>query len=283
VRALLEANALVSAQDESDRTPLHDAAEIGDGNVVKSLLASGAPINAQSHLGATPLHDAVTYDNCQAIEILLIGGSDPTARDSGGRTPLFYAKTAEVVNVLVKAGAWLPARDKQMQTALHYAVKWGTLATISALIDAGINANVIDAQGRTPLFLAAELGYAEKVEILLLNNANPNLEAVDFNTPLHAAASCGNLSVFAILNRVGANMDRINCNGETAVDAAFKGNNDDKALREVFRLWWRNHFGAAEIVCFKGRTFKFAFANTHSTEELCRIIHTFGNYIIPLA
>ena len=60
-----------------------------------------------------------------AIEVLLKAGADINARDKGGWTPLMRAarwnQNPEVIEVLLKAGANARAKDKQGKTALDYA------------------------------------------------------------------------------------------------------------------------------------------------------------------
>ena len=145
VRALLNSNASTDPHDKfRDETPLHYAAECGNGKIIESLLSAGASPNTRSRfLGKTPLHRAVNADNRRAIELLLAGGSVPDAEDASGKTPLFYAKSGAAVRGLVRWGARLNARNKAMETPLHYVMWSGSRGreVISAMLEAGADPN----------------------------------------------------------------------------------------------------------------------------------------------
>ena len=49
-------------------TPLHNAAEKGDKELVARLLAKGAAVNAKTDNGLTPLHKAVAAGHTEVVE-----------------------------------------------------------------------------------------------------------------------------------------------------------------------------------------------------------------------
>ena len=61
----------------------------------------------------------------EAIEVLLKAGADVAARDKNGKTPLMWAAgvnwNPEVIEALLKAGANARAKDKEGKTAVDYA------------------------------------------------------------------------------------------------------------------------------------------------------------------
>jgi ankyrin repeat protein len=80
---LLEHGADVQRRDESGRSPLHYAADVGAA-AVEMLLSGGAAVNAQDD-GTTPLHVAVERGSVTAVEALLRAGADPELPDAQGR------------------------------------------------------------------------------------------------------------------------------------------------------------------------------------------------------
>jgi uncharacterized protein len=249
VRALLDANASVTAESESVSTALHWAASsCGDENIIRSLLEAGAAINTsdKSYFKDTPLHVAVDKNHCRAIEVLLAGGANPDAQNSNGETPLFMAQSEGAINVLVRWGSRLTARDKWMRTPLHAAVEDGPeLAALSAMLDAGADPNAVNVCRRTPLHNAAEHS-TDSIELLLRNKADPNAKDYNGNTPLHISARKGYMPGFAALLRGGSDVYLRNQAFKTPVDVVVRDGNEDK-IREMFRIWWEQRFGEDSI------------------------------------
>lgn len=118
-------------------TALHVAAAGHRVEIVKTLLAAGAdPSAAQNHRRSQPLHYAadghVTSDSwnprqqVRTIELLLKAGGDLQARDKNGATPLHRAvrtRCASAVQCLLDAGSNATLRNKPGSTAFHLAVQ----------------------------------------------------------------------------------------------------------------------------------------------------------------
>jgi len=73
-------------------------------------------------------------------------------KDKLGRTPLHYARSPEVVQALVRAGADVNARDILLWTPLHEA---RSSEAVQALSNAGADVNATNHAGRTPLQIAS--------------------------------------------------------------------------------------------------------------------------------
>lgn len=86
------------------RWPLLAAAERNDVEAIRWLLKAGARIDLTS-TGATALHAAVGADAREAAAFLLEAGADPNAPDVDGCTPLFFARSRQVIGMLLEAGA----------------------------------------------------------------------------------------------------------------------------------------------------------------------------------
>ena len=68
-------------------TPLHEATNRGQTNVVRLLLFYGADPNAKANGFYTPLHIAASMDNVSCVEELLKHDADITCKDEFGKTP----------------------------------------------------------------------------------------------------------------------------------------------------------------------------------------------------
>lgn len=79
------------AQNPMAVCPVHSAAAIRDAAAaltsVRLLVAYGAQVNVAQHGGWTPLHQAADHGNQELVEFLLEVGADRSAKSSDGRTP----------------------------------------------------------------------------------------------------------------------------------------------------------------------------------------------------
>ena len=185
-------------------------------------------------------------------------GVDLDARDGSGWSdctkcaPLhraaLYNENAEVVQVLIDAGAQVDARNGFVDTCsectpLQAAVMYNeSVEVVEALLAAGADPNARDRAGFTPLHRAAWHNQdPSAVERLLL--AGADLEARDGGdwsgcrmcTPLHRAAmSNKNPKVVEALLAAGADQTAQSKKGKTPLQVARKRN------RKVLRNAWEN-------------------------------------------
>ena len=86
---LIERGADVNARTvDFGKTPLHEALDSGDTELVRLLLEHGADPNATDVEGRTLLHWAAEGAAAPTIELLLDHGADPTLKNADGDTPL---------------------------------------------------------------------------------------------------------------------------------------------------------------------------------------------------
>lgn len=118
-------------------TALHVAAAGHRVDITKALLAAGAdPGAAKNHRNSQPLHYAAdghpasdswnSKRQVRTIELLLKAGSDLHARDKNGATPLHRAvrtRSADAVQCLLDAGSDATLQNKPGSTAFHLAVQ----------------------------------------------------------------------------------------------------------------------------------------------------------------
>lgn len=155
VMALVQAGANPRSQDESGRTPLHDAARNNeDPAIVRMLVEAGADPNARDADGRSPLHDSGLNGNPLVAARLVMAGARPNARDENGRTPLHDAsfnRNPLIAAALIASGADPNIRDRNGRTPLHEAARRNPNAfVVETLLDAGANPRATDRQGRTP-------------------------------------------------------------------------------------------------------------------------------------
>ena len=100
----------------------------------------------------TCLHVASGYGHVECCRVLLDCVADVEAKNMFGLTPLMYAKTCEVVKLLLSRGANVHTRDGEGRTALHHcAVPGLDKRCVGELVSAGASVTAEDNLGRTPL------------------------------------------------------------------------------------------------------------------------------------
>jgi ankyrin repeat protein len=144
--------------------------------------------------GWTPLHVAVAECQAEIVRLLVAAGADLTARTEHHRTPLHVALefSPELVPLLVELGAVLDAPS---------AAYLDDVAQLTAQLDDG--AQLSDpASGFDLLSWAAFGGAVATAELLLERGADADAGA------LHAAAAGSRLALVRLLLDAGADVDR---------------------------------------------------------------------------
>ncbi|MFZ4762866.1 MAG: ankyrin repeat domain-containing protein [Alphaproteobacteria bacterium] len=120
------ANVKQACTGRYQETPLHQAAEKGDVNLIYLLLEHGADVNARDQMGRTPLFYIFT-GTPEAANLLLHSGADPETVNQQNSTPLhtaIYFSNPDMVELLLQHGAnplYMPAQNNR--TALEDAQK----------------------------------------------------------------------------------------------------------------------------------------------------------------
>lgn len=156
--------------DEYSYTALHWAASNSDLDSLRMLIAAGADVDARDGFGIPALCAASENGALGVIEVLVReGGSDLSLR-GGGWSPLMWAaafRKPHAAKLLLKLGANVHQTSTNGQTALLLAAsKRGNADVIKILVDAGARVTATDKFGMTALDWAIESKCRNNVEIL---------------------------------------------------------------------------------------------------------------------
>ena len=132
IQVLLDHGVNVNIRNSAGETPLISAAWNRQPEAVSLLIRRGADVNAQERLGFTALSMGVLgqpppdENYRKVVRLLLQNGARVNVAARGGCTPLTLAARvgdAEVVELLLKAGADPTAKDLNRETAMMIAVR----------------------------------------------------------------------------------------------------------------------------------------------------------------
>src|SRR5580693_3786045 len=162
------------------------------------ILLSATSLQADSRLA-----DAAMAPNPEAVRSLLKQKVDVNAPQPDGTTALHWAvrlDDLETADLLIRAGANVKAANRFGATPLSLAATNGNAAMIEKLLKAGENANaVVSESGDTVLMLAARTGKPDAVAMLLNRGADVNKTNATGQTALMWAASQRNSAALHVL------------------------------------------------------------------------------------
>ena len=160
-------------------------------------------------------------------KFLLKQNIDLGHRDKNGNTALHWASLTdneEVVELLKNKGADLNIQCQKGNTALIKAIEEGHLELAELLISSGANLNTQSNHGNTALIQAIKKGHTEMAKLLISSGADLEIVDKDRCSALHWAVHTKNTVVLEFLIEKGVKLNTQNKNGRTALSyAAARG------------------------------------------------------------
>jgi len=214
--------------EEPSKFAIHEAARDGRTLVVESLLnANPKLVDRKDDDERLPIHWATSYGHL-GIAILLSAGKtfDPDVQDGSGWTPLMIAVSLkegeELVKLFLQKGADINAKNFSGQTALHFVASKNNLDVARTLLDCKPPAStrVKDKRGVYPVHRAAAVGSVPMVELFIKHRSPLNASDDAGQTPLHHAVAEGHGDTAVALLKAGAETDKKDSDGFTALELA---------------------------------------------------------------
>lgn len=208
-------------------TGLHVVAFFGLRNLLHVLLEpSGHPVDILDRSGHTPLYYAAIRGQAEAAEVLLDKGAspDPIRVERFSPDPLISVKPQTV---------WAEESRKFFdgKAPLHGAAEAGQETLVELLLKRGANIEARELNGESPLFAAAQTGKESTVQTLLSNGASVESRDVFGLTPLEIAVCESQEEAAKLIMKHGSKdglMNEFTDGGGAALvyDAAVRGNEE---------------------------------------------------------
>ncbi|XP_039274788.2 uncharacterized protein LOC120348661 [Styela clava] len=234
--------------DEDGDTALHLAVVQNDIEACKKVLKlfhiAGKSIDVRNNLLQTPLHVAVITNQKEIVKLLLNHKSSPHNPDRFGSTAFHLCAKYNHADCLIeilqntveKDRHHLNIRDYEGLTALHVAVRHGSVATFKVLVANGADIDAKDNKGgRTPLIYAIEMNERNIVEMLLECDASVSQQTYSGDTALHIASGRGLQDIVRLLLRRGADATMKNTHLETPLSLATS-----PSVTDIFRTQYNS-------------------------------------------
>ncbi|XP_055957131.1 ankyrin repeat domain-containing protein 50 isoform X2 [Patella vulgata] len=184
VKVLLENGANPNVVASDGYSPLLIATDSGSDDmrdVIKLLLENDADVNHTNEQGYAAIHNAAWNGFLPSVNLLLEHGSPHDLRTLDKNTPLTLAaqrKHPDIIDRLLPLNCDLNNKDRDLDTALHYAAMNDDCSTIRRLLRHGADPDVQNRVCSTPLWNAVHAGSVEIVKILLKHNVTLEVASV---------------------------------------------------------------------------------------------------------
>ncbi|MDR2175441.1 MAG: ankyrin repeat domain-containing protein [Synergistaceae bacterium] len=233
IRVLLEGGSDPAAEDDQNRSAIHLLASRPDAapEALALLIEAGASPNALDSSLTTPLMEACRQKNTAAVRTLLNAGAKTGVRDRHSWTALLHAASRgapeELYRLLLEAGADINEASREGISALMIALGSNADAeAIRILLKLGADPNGKSYDTVSALMGAVATGSSGIAAVLLENGAVPDQSTWDGLSPLMMAAQkVRDADMFGLFARAGADLNRGNNRGMTALMVAAAASN----------------------------------------------------------
>ena len=190
------------------------ASHRGHHDFVKILLNQvGIILRPESNI-VSALHRAASLNHPDVVELLV--QHDPTyvhARNSFGKTALHDAAERgflKVVQVLIKAGADLRAKDNRQETPLSFAAASGSIACVQALLEAGVPLDHDEAGVKQATYTAAAHSQHSMLQWLYDQGAVVDVRGCHNNNALHGSVcDCADPAIIRLVMETAIKQDKV--------------------------------------------------------------------------
>ncbi|XP_076034535.1 uncharacterized protein LOC143021130 [Oratosquilla oratoria] len=185
---------------------LLNAVDREDYDICNALLSNGVPADPpeQGRLNTTPLILASQKGFQNILRLLILYEAKVNAKNKNEQTALHFAARrndlAICQELLDADGIDVCAKDKQHDTPLHVAVRHNNLNVCHALLEHDSTVlKCVNKKGHAPLHTAAMGGHDKILKFLVENDANWDVCDKNWFLPLHYAAQRGHTECCRIL------------------------------------------------------------------------------------
>ena len=252
VELLLKKGVDPNIQAENGSTALILASIQGHYQVVELLLKNDADPNIHDNEGYTALMFGSIYGHYQVVELLLKNGADPNIQAENGLTALILASInghSHIIEVLLKYNAnphYFVTSEGVSFDSFACAAAFGNVECLNiflkhtelSLKSLSMGLYLACVKGHAPIITllsnrldivsdqryliisCAEGDLGSVVDQLMSGKISPDVQFVHGVTPLMISSSCGHIDIVEALITAGANVNKTDEFGQTALDFA---------------------------------------------------------------
>jgi len=210
MQVLLEAGADPSIMGNNS-SALYLASYYDKADVVEALLKYNPKLEFVPPIGSewTALSAASSNGHAEVVRLLLEAGANVNHKSRLGETPLHYAVSnnrEDIVHIIMEFRPNLHHQDNVGDTALNSFNSEGEvpISMIRMLINGGSDIETRSNSRETPLCRAVRFEKPELVKYLISRKANLNAKGTKFGGPLHVACRWNNFEIAETLVKAGA-------------------------------------------------------------------------------